>query len=70
MKRCDKDQGEPDRVKKARNVSPDAEKQFSPYDTTMNMTEQELREAYVVAGSWRDCIFARALKKGIKLDEF
>ena len=48
MKHCDKDQGEPDQVKKAHNVSSDAEKQFSPYDTTMNITEQKLREAYVI----------------------
>ena len=70
MKHCNKDQGESDQVKKACNVSSDAEKQFSPYDTTINMTEQELREVYVVAGSWRDHIFACALKKGINLDEF
>ena len=46
-----RDQGEPDWVKKARNVSPDAEQQFSLYDMTMNMTEQELWEAYMVARS-------------------
>ena len=70
MKHCDKNQGELNQVKKACNVSPDAEKKFSLYDMTMNMTEQELREAYMVVGFWRDCIFACALKKGIKLNEF
>ena len=49
MKCCDKNQREPDQVKKAHNVNPDVEKQFSPYDMTMNMTEQELREAYMIA---------------------
>ena len=51
MKCHDKNQGEPNQVKKVYNVSPDAEQQFSLYNMTMNMTEQKLREAYVVTGS-------------------
>ena len=50
MKYHDKNQKESDWVKKICNVNSDAEKQFSSYIMIINMTEQELREVYMIVG--------------------
>ena len=70
MKHCDKNQKEPDQVKKACNVNSDAKQQFSLYNITMNITEQKLKKMYIIIKSWRDYIFVCALKKRINFNEF
>ena len=56
-------------MKKAHAISPNAEKEYSPYEASNKYTEQDIKDAYKVAQNWTACLIKCAAHMGVELDE-
>ena len=56
-------------MKKIHAISPDAEKEYSPYEVLNKYTEQDVKDVYKIAQDWTACLIKCAAHMGVELDE-